>query len=312
MSDMAMDEAIAAEETGHQETSQPVPAPGTQLAARRQELGLSIEQVASQLNLASRQIQAIETDNYAALPGMASVRGFIRAYAKLLKVEPAPLLLLIANETIGPSGALPLGPPLSTTPFSDNRLSSMSRYSLPSKPVMIVLLIALLVATLIGWHLELIPGLPQSMTSKLGKGLTFLSASGASAPETVSVGAADTPYTTSAGMATEPIIASIAVQAATPVPSGALAAPAAGDAAINAKDMLVLKMREDSWVEIKRPDDSMLISRVAKAGTTEAFKVKESLLLTVGNASGVDATLRGKSMQLESDAKSNVARIILK
>src|SRR5688572_9646060 len=51
-------------------------APGVQLAARRQQLNMTVEQVANQLNLAPRQIQALEADNYRALPGMASVRGF--------------------------------------------------------------------------------------------------------------------------------------------------------------------------------------------------------------------------------------------
>ncbi len=50
----------------------------------------TIAYVASQLNLAPRQIHALETDNYAALPGLVSVRGFIRSYAKLLKIDAKP------------------------------------------------------------------------------------------------------------------------------------------------------------------------------------------------------------------------------
>ncbi len=72
---------------------------GERLAAERNVREWTIEYVASQLNLAARQIQALENENYAALPGMASVRGFVRAYAKLLKVDPAPLIALIASET---------------------------------------------------------------------------------------------------------------------------------------------------------------------------------------------------------------------
>ena len=73
---------------------------GTRLSAEREALGWSVEQVASQLNLAPRQIQALEQDNYAALPGIASVRGFIRAYAKLLKIDPA-----VKTPSFGPTKA---------------------------------------------------------------------------------------------------------------------------------------------------------------------------------------------------------------
>jgi cytoskeletal protein RodZ len=69
--------------------------PGAQLATARNALGWTVEQVASQLKLAKRQIVAIEADDLASLPEPAVVRGFIRAYAKLLKLDAAPLLALI-------------------------------------------------------------------------------------------------------------------------------------------------------------------------------------------------------------------------
>ena len=69
--------------------------PGATLATARTALGWSVDEVASQLKLAKRQIVAIEADDYASLPEPAVIRGFIRAYAKLLKLEVAPLLTLI-------------------------------------------------------------------------------------------------------------------------------------------------------------------------------------------------------------------------
>ncbi len=70
--------------------------PGAKLAASRNAMGWSIEQVAFQLRLAPRQITSIEMDDYASLPEPAIVRGFIRAYAKLLKLDPGPLVALIS------------------------------------------------------------------------------------------------------------------------------------------------------------------------------------------------------------------------
>ena len=70
--------------------------PGSKLASTRNTLGWTVEQVAAQLKLAPRQIIALEADDYASLPEPAVVRGFIRAYAKLLKLDAAPLVALIA------------------------------------------------------------------------------------------------------------------------------------------------------------------------------------------------------------------------
>ena len=73
--------------------------PGQALAAQREALGWSVEQVADQLKLAVRQVIALEAGDYAALPSPAVTRGFVRAYAKLVKVDPAPLVAQIAMET---------------------------------------------------------------------------------------------------------------------------------------------------------------------------------------------------------------------
>ncbi len=72
--------------------------PGTKLASARNAMGWTVEQVAAQLKLATRQVVALEADDYAALPEPAVVRGFIRAYAKLLKLDAAPLVALISVD----------------------------------------------------------------------------------------------------------------------------------------------------------------------------------------------------------------------
>ena len=82
--------------------------PGAQLAAQRQALGWSVEQISDQLKLAPRQVLAIEQDNYDALPGFAVTRGFIRAYAKLLKLDVAPLLALMTQDVVATTTAMPL------------------------------------------------------------------------------------------------------------------------------------------------------------------------------------------------------------
>lgn len=71
--------------------------PGARLAAARNAAGWTVEQIAAQLKITRHQILAIEADDYSALPAPAIVRGFVRAYAKLLKMDSAPLLELMPD-----------------------------------------------------------------------------------------------------------------------------------------------------------------------------------------------------------------------
>jgi cytoskeleton protein RodZ len=79
--------------------------PGAQLKTQREALGWSVEQVAEQLKLAKRQVIALEAGDYAALPGTAVVRGFIRAYAKVVKLDAAPLVAMIEPDPPEPNDA---------------------------------------------------------------------------------------------------------------------------------------------------------------------------------------------------------------
>lgn len=61
--------------------------PGQQLQAARQHANLSIEHVAARLCLRLSVIEAIEADDYSSLSGMVFVRGYMRAYARLLQLD---------------------------------------------------------------------------------------------------------------------------------------------------------------------------------------------------------------------------------
>ncbi|MBC7655825.1 MAG: helix-turn-helix domain-containing protein, partial [Frankiaceae bacterium] len=76
-------------------TPDPTGIPGQTLAAQREAMGWTVEQVADQLKLAVRQVVALEAGDYASLPSPAVTRGFVRAYAKIVKLDPVPLVALI-------------------------------------------------------------------------------------------------------------------------------------------------------------------------------------------------------------------------
>lgn len=292
--------------------------PGAQLAAYRKDRGWTVEQVASQLNLAPRQIAAIESDDYPALPGMVIVRGFIRAYAKLLKVDSTPLLAALGGETVMAGNTITPRAGLAT-PFSEARLPTMmDRPGLSSKWMFGVLLLLLLgVAIWAAQQTDEFSGLSQSASSQVKGGLAYLSGSQPTAqkPEAVKPEEQTAAAPAADKEAAAPLDASPAAPATSPVeqqPAGESAAtPPAEEAAPTAKDELVLKVREDSWVELRRAgNNGIVVSRVMKGGTTERFDVNEPMSLVVGNAAGVEASLRGAPLQLK--ANGNVARLNLK
>lgn len=61
--------------------------PGAKLRAAREAQGLSIQDVATRTRIAVRQLDAVERDDYAALPGIPYAVGFARAYARAVDLD---------------------------------------------------------------------------------------------------------------------------------------------------------------------------------------------------------------------------------
>ena len=313
---------------------------GAKLAACREERGWTVEQVASQLNLAPRQILALEHDDYPSLPGMPIVRGFIRSYAKLLKIDAAPLLGLVGGEKLAAQESLEPRKSLAA-PFSETRLPSMSdRPGLSSKWVIGGLLVVLLGVGL--WAAQQsadVSSLQKSAADQVKGGLAYLSGSEASKPAeeklavpAQSAASQEQDTATRAAPVETPKVEEPANSVLEVVPSsgqpkpvdakstaasataGAVATkPADSESkANNSNDALIFNAHEDSWIEVRRASDkTVLLSRVVKAGSSESVEVNEPVTVVVGNAAGVNASLRGAPVELKS-AGGNVARLSLK
>lgn len=330
-----------------------VPA-GAQLAALREARGWTTAEIASQLNLANRQIQALEEDNYAALPGMVIVRGFVRAYAKVLQTDPAPILAAIVDANAEPVAQLVERNTLSAS-FSEAKLSSSGPRGFPFKVMLGAVFVAVLgVAVFAGQHLGWIPSSMTSQTSKVEEKLapieageivetppaqddviettvapsanestqansTSIVSTAASAPATleskpavVDAKPAVAPVVPAPVAVSKPVTATALLPAVSDANKTPIAPPLAVAVPVNSKDALAIKVREDSWVEIKRADNSVLVSRLLKAGTSEVVAVTEPVSMVIGNAAGVDVILRGKLIDVVTGNSSNVARLNLK
>ncbi|MDB5960633.1 MAG: hypothetical protein JWP59_1927 [Massilia sp.] len=295
-------------------------APGKILAAQREAMGWTVEQVADQLKLAVRQVVALEAGDSAALPGPAVVRGFVRAYAKIVRLDPIPLVAKISLDTPGPSDAshthLRHNKPAS---FSEVRFPSHGkRAALPIVPVLAVVVVVGAVAA--AWHFGLVSKLSNRGDSAVA---TSTVAAPITAPATSTststplVGAATTAVPTLQNPSV-PLISVPPPSAVTPgspsagVVSAAVPTAPASAAAAAGANALVVTVREDSWIEIRRAKGAPLIARLVKAGSTESFEITEPVTMVVGKPAAVSATLRGTAVDLPVAASGAVARVSLK
>ena len=66
--------------------------PGQYLAYEREKKGFTVEDIAGKLRLSPRIIRALEEEIHDKLPELVYVRGYIRAYCRLLHIDPVPVL----------------------------------------------------------------------------------------------------------------------------------------------------------------------------------------------------------------------------
>ncbi|MTW13093.1 DUF4115 domain-containing protein, partial [Pseudoduganella eburnea] len=102
--------------------------------------------------------------------------------------------------------------------------------------------------------------------------------------------------------------------AAVPAPAPAAPAAVAGQAPAvgTAGGKLVLNVKEDSWVEIRRAGQPKLIARMVRAGGTETFNVRADDVLIVGKPSAVSASLAGGKLELTQGPGKSYALVNIK
>lgn len=304
--------------------------PGRTLAAQREAMGWSVEQVADQLKLAVRQVVALEAGDYASLPGPAVVRGFVRAYAKVVKLEAAPLVAMIALDTPAPSDA-------TATTLRRDKPTSFSEVRFPTNgkrakalPVgLIIGAIVIAAAAAAAWQFGVIPAsllgtsAPAAGTPAAANGqasITML-------PAPVATTTQADPASAQPASELKPVISNAVPLISVPPPSSPVstlpgatspqgvapaAAPLVAPAAPVTGNALVLTVREDSWIEVRPAKGKALFSRLVKGGTVETVTVDQPVTLIVGRPSAVDASLRGAPLALPAIAGGKISRVNIK
>lgn len=313
-------------ETPQQQPQGNLASAGAQLKAQREALGWPVEQVAEQLKLAPRQVVALEEGDVAALPNLAVVRGFVRAYAKVVRLDAAPLVAMIEVHPPTPvheHQPAPARRDISAT-FSESRFPSMTQRSSHSG-VWIAGAVAVVAAAAFGaYKMGYVPetlfahgdkeavhtGVTAPVETTLIKPGQDLSPVQTPSVPLISVPPPAGSESTATGAGT-PAPAPVTAAAPATVPAPAAEMPAAAPAVAGA-NALVLNVTQDSWVEIRRPGSTPLISRLVKAGSTETFDITGPAVLVVGKPDVVQATLRGARLDLPTISGGTISRVNIK
>jgi len=308
---------------------------GYALAQSRVRAGLSLEQAAARIRLHPRQLRALEDEDLAALPAAAYAAGFVRNYARELKIDPGPLVEDL-NAKLRISGLGTRAPDLGTGGTVPVRLLDDRGWR---QLVLAVIVIGLVCAGLIGvWMAHSGGGLGPTATRAVAGSAPLHAAEAATAGKPASQTAGETgsqkdgnaEATLEAGAPATGSVAPLAPGATAaassgsgelPAPDSTASAGAAADSRVPVAEVtpvpgattgLVLHFTDRSWVEVSRSDGRILLSHNGEAGTVELLDAALPLLLTVGRAEAVQVEYRGRPVNLKPYVNTKgVARLTI-
>jgi cytoskeleton protein RodZ len=305
---------------------------GGALRLSRENQGLTIQEIASRLRLSAKQIEAIEADNFALLPEPTIVRGFIRNYAKQLKINAEPLL--DAYNVIVPSAELH---ELAVKPSANMKMTSYKKPNTGRN-----LLLGLLALAGLGTWLfyqnyvekpsptapsatvESVEPLPEAALPAAERAVDLQASTELALPP-ADANAAPPPVSDATAAASianaQPMPATVTV---TPTAVSPAVAPSAAPPAVvtlpaeptvaptpNGMAKVEFSANQETWINVIDANGREIFSKIIFAGSRESIEVKPPVNVTVGNAGATSMSLNGKSIDLAPHSRNNVAHIKL-
>ncbi|MGY3901676.1 RodZ domain-containing protein [Aeromonas lusitana] len=303
-----------------QDDSQAV-GPGQLLRNAREQLGWTREQVASRIHLRLTLIAAIEADTYDKHTSHTFIRGYLRAYAKLVGIPEETILA--AYERLG------LTPPDNIDMQSFSRRSRQQANDSRLK-VMTWLVILVLIALSIAWWWQ---STERRSAGEEALAATEIGTTGEQ-PDENAVSAAvdltdpvlpavsDAVATTDAVSQVAPVVSNAAATApvqpdvsaaVSTTTSAAVATAPADETATEPATASQLKMSftADCWLDVKDANGKTLFSGLKKANDVLVLEGPEPLKFIVGAPMAVNLEYKGKSFDMSRYNNGRTARFSL-
>ena len=270
-----------------------LPRPGLRLRAAREQAGLSIADVATQLRLRSSVVEAIEREDFDALGAPVFARGYVDGYVRLLGLPIDLVEQFLPREQV--MAAVP--------PLHSNNQSSRTRYLMDRfarRLVYVALTASIVVPVVLLSTSDHLPA-PAELLSPL---------------QTPSVAATD-PLREG-----EPTAELLIEETGPPTPMeqaviasftpfysntrAAVTAPVAPPALIAAG--LVFEISGESWVEVIGKDGTRLAHDLLRSGDRPTFDPSQVAHVLLGNADAVTVRFNGQELDTTPFRRANVAR----
>ena len=253
---------------------------GAALRDARERLGWSVADVESRLKFASRQIEALEAENFTRLPEIFFVRRFVHTYAKLLQLDPDPLL-----------AALPIAPAQPSLHTANIAIEVPFRNTYATRRLKIIwlatgLVVVTITLVLFVWLNRSKPIVPQATVESIE--LPVVMAAPAS------------------------VVIAVDVLAVPPeAPAAAKVIKTESNSTSKQSASIRLKFDADSWVKVTDNDGKILLSQLNSSGSEQHLKGKPPFSVVIGNISGVHLYYQEKLVELAPFYDGEIARFTL-
>lgn len=279
---------------------------GSRLRMAREARNMSVADAAQALKLGPKQVDALEAENWDALPGNTMIRGFVRNYARLLNLDSEPLMSALDAAHLERTLQLDVSAGTSATLPQQSRRAQRRDW--------LAVWGGLLMLALAGLAYFFVPAdFWQSRLGALG-GNRHVSlpppavtanetlptpASSATKPLPATVNEAVTAVT-----APNPVVLADSTPAATPAPAEPVALPTPAPAVAGLK----FTFAKDAWVEVRDATGKLLLNELCAGGGQREINGQPPFALVVGNATEVKLEYQGRPVELAPISKG-VARL---
>ncbi|MBS0425053.1 MAG: helix-turn-helix domain-containing protein [Proteobacteria bacterium] len=299
--------------------------------------GMSVDEVSRQLRLSVRQIEAIEKEDFERIPGRTFLRGFIRNYAHLVQLDPAPLLQMLPASTRVVST-------YERTPFKSKQISFSSNREAPGNHSLIIAAILLVIVSSAyflfengGWNENSDSSAASEETKNESATASVeiqlpLPAAGKNSIDAPLNKSSEITHTarnpenaeTTADVKTDTVTVDIKSAVEKAEKSGRIEKTEKAEKVEKTEKIekktdtpknmghLHFKFTADSWVKVVDGAGTSVFEQLKKGGSEQIVTGKRPLSIVIGNAAGVNLTYNDKEIDISSYKKQGgTARLTL-
>lgn len=268
---------------------------GLQLRAARESRTMSIAEAAQALKLAPRQVEALEAEDWAALPGNTMIRGFVRNYARLLGLDSDYLMQELDAAHLQRTVQLDV---------SEGTKASLPQRTSRAQRRDYLAIVGGLVALGLAIGLYFFPP-PDIWLGRLNELVSRREGRPAADPPPVRAEASPPPQIAAVGQSVTALAAPHAtVLSDQPAVSATSVSPAPG-----VGEGLRLSFAQPAWAEVRDGQGRIVFAGLSPAGSQRVVEGQRPLSLVVGNSRNVTLEYQGRTIDLAAHSQGDVARL---